>query len=180
MKQHHIQIVLALAASLAASAQPPHPPGDRMPPSPVIGAIDADRDGSLSAAEIANAATALATLDANGDGSLIPDELRPRPPEGAEGPKKGGKPAGPPQGGPQKRPGPPIIGVLDGDHNGTISAEEIKASPEALKALDKNGDGTISPKELFPKGPPHEGGPKGGGRPPGPPPAPEEEGDAAE
>lgn len=44
---------------------------------PVVDALDADKDGTLSKAEIAAASTALLTLDKNGDGELTADELRP-------------------------------------------------------------------------------------------------------
>ncbi|MFN5734023.1 MAG: hypothetical protein ACK48R_19430 [Planctomyces sp.] len=44
---------------------------------PLMQALDADQDGSLSPAEIENAAKALAKLDKNGDGTLSTDELRP-------------------------------------------------------------------------------------------------------
>ena len=44
---------------------------------PVILALDTNRDGELSAGEIANAAASLKTLDKNGDGKLSRDEMRP-------------------------------------------------------------------------------------------------------
>ena len=43
-------------------------------------ALDANNDGDLSAAEIANATTSLKALDLNADGKLTPDEYRPLPP----------------------------------------------------------------------------------------------------
>ena len=43
-------------------------------------ALDADTDGALSAAEIGNAVASLKALDANSDGKLTRDELRPLPP----------------------------------------------------------------------------------------------------
>ena len=46
-------------------------------PDPLLRALDTDRDGSLSAEEIAGAPAALATLDTNADGRLSNDELRP-------------------------------------------------------------------------------------------------------
>jgi len=55
---------------------------------PLMRVLDADKDGKLSAKEIAGATNALLTLDKNGDGQLTRAELRPpRPPrrEGAEG-----------------------------------------------------------------------------------------------
>jgi hypothetical protein len=55
------------------------------PPHPVMTALDADGDRSLSADEIANAPRALKSLDANSDGKLTPDELR--PPGAPDGPR---------------------------------------------------------------------------------------------
>jgi hypothetical protein len=69
----------------------PDGPGHRPPP-PIIAALDANRDGAIDAAEIANASAALLTLDANGDGQLTREELRPPRPEGGAG--------GPPEGAP--------------------------------------------------------------------------------
>ncbi len=62
--------------------------GEGRPPkaSPIMVALDADKDGVISATEITNASTALATLDANGDGQITKDEIRPpRPPRGGKG-----------------------------------------------------------------------------------------------
>ncbi len=44
---------------------------------PLAAAIDADRDGTLSASEVAGASQALAALDTNRDGQLTVDEIRP-------------------------------------------------------------------------------------------------------
>lgn len=59
----------------------PPPEGHGRPPmaDPVMLALDANGDGSLAAAEIANAAASLRALDANADGKLTRDELRPLP-----------------------------------------------------------------------------------------------------
>ena len=83
-------------------------------------------------------------------------------------PREGG---GPGMGG--HRPPPPIIGVLDANHDGVIDAEEIANASAALKQLDKNGDGELTPDELHPPRPEHGQpgeGPRGGLRPAGPPP----------
>jgi hypothetical protein len=66
--------------------------GEHRPTPPVIAALDANHDGTIDAAEIANAPAALKKLDKNGDGKLTMDELR--PPGG--GPR-GGEGGGPPQ-----------------------------------------------------------------------------------
>jgi len=48
----------------------------KRPASLVILALDVNGDGTLDAAEIANASISLAVLDANGDGQLTKDELK--------------------------------------------------------------------------------------------------------
>ncbi len=82
-------ITMTLAA--AVIAQPPDDrPGRRGgepggpgggPPqgvrSPLVMALDADRDGMISEEEIKNATTALLSLDMNGDGKLTGEEFRP-------------------------------------------------------------------------------------------------------
>ncbi len=65
-------------------AQPPGQPGPGGPPNPLLQAFDADRDGTLSAAEIDAAAAKLRERDANKDGKLTADEL-PRGPRGRGG-----------------------------------------------------------------------------------------------
>jgi len=165
MKTKVIHLTIALLAG-AASAREPQPENGHRPPPPVppiLAIFDADRDGVISAEEIQSASTAFAKLDKNSDGEITRDELRPPPPqrpEDGDAPEDGDRPPGPPPG---RRPPPPVIAALDADKDGTISAEELKAAPEALLGLDKNGDGELSPDELFPHGPPppppHEGGP---------------------
>ena len=71
--------VLPALVAIAASAQPPSDllrgrgprgPGGhgRGPGNPIARVLDADHDGEISAAELANAPAAIKTLDANGDG----------------------------------------------------------------------------------------------------------------
>jgi EF hand len=105
--------VLALGASaFVASAQDNNtpPPGGgpddqgghggmmgHRPPSPLMMALDANHDGVIDAAEIANAPAALKTLDKNGDGKLTQDELRPqRPPQNGGSESGNARPSGPP------------------------------------------------------------------------------------
>ena len=59
-------------------------------PEPLMRALDSDRDGSLSDAEIAAAAHALEQLDVNQDGQLSPEEFRPAPGRGRGG-REGGR-----------------------------------------------------------------------------------------
>ncbi len=88
---------VAMAASLSFAQGPGGPPdgpfggqpggrdggqpgrgGFRGPPSPLLDALDTNRDGELSAEEIENAPAALRKLDKNKDGRLSESELRPQ------------------------------------------------------------------------------------------------------
>lgn len=172
-----LTVMLALGASvLIVNAQDennPRPGGPRMqgPPPPLIVALDANSDGTIDATEIANASTALTTLDKNGDGTLTKEELRPQRPEGVEG-QDGQRP--PPQGGPdgQGRPGmrprgpAPLFIVLDLNKDGIIDAAEIANASNALPTLDKNGDGSLTREELRPSRPEGAEGRGDGQRPP--------------
>lgn len=193
MKTKNI-IIMALALGISASSvlaqnterpKGPRPPGQGRPEGgpghegrplipPLIAALDANKDGTISADELANASAAVKSLDKNGDGAVQMEELRPKPPEGAgehkDGERKGPPPGGvrpdgerkgPPPNGP--RPGgegnfhppvPPVIGALDANGDKTISADEIANASAALKKLDKNGDGQLQKEELRSELPP--------------------------
>ena len=56
-----------------------------------------------------------------------------------------GRPGGPPN---------PVVTALDTNGDGVISAAEIKNAFAALKKLDKNNDGKLSPDEVRPSGRP--------------------------
>ncbi len=60
-------------------------------------------------------------------------------------------------------PKPPLELALDANQDGTIDAGEIASAPAALKKLDKNGDGKLSPDEYRPPRPPREDGRGPGG-----------------
>jgi hypothetical protein len=112
----------------------------------VLGALDADHDYVISAAEIAAAPAALLQLDLNGDGKLSAAE---------SGFYIGGAES--------IRPGllngfrtafmsaNPVLAALDTDHDGEISAREILNAPAALRRLDLNGDGKLLPVEIAPE-----------------------------
>lgn len=101
------------------------PPGRgsfRPPQHPLMTALDADKDGELSAAEIENAAQAWKKLDKNQDGKLTRDEIRPsRGRFGGPGMGPGGRPGRGATGGPSLESAPipkddaekKILGVLD-------------------------------------------------------------------
>lgn len=86
---------------------------------------------------------------------------------------------GPPMRG-QRPPVPAIVRALDANHDGVIDETEIANASAALKSLDKNGDGKLTPNEFMGPRPPRPGGQgKGPGgnpgaddnnMPPGPPP----------
>jgi len=60
------------------------------------------------------------------------------------------------------RPPPPIIAALDANKDGVIDESEMANAAAALKTLDKNGDGVLTPDELMPPPPPwHDGPPPG-------------------
>lgn len=89
MKTIHTLCATVLAVSaLSSITSAQEPRGERPPPgrpmSPVVAALDANKDGEIDATEIANATAALKSLDKNGDGKLTGDEIR--PPRGDRGP----------------------------------------------------------------------------------------------
>lgn len=90
---------------------------------------------------------------------IVAETLCAQTPGSGPAPQPGGRRGGP--GGPFGPGGPggpgrfqPLVRVLDADHNGEISAEEIAQAATALRALDVNGDGTVSLEELRPARPP--------------------------
>jgi hypothetical protein len=95
------------------------------------------------------------------------------------GPQNGNGQNGPPMRG-QRPPPPPIIAALDANHDGVIDANEIANASAALRSLDKNGDGKLTPDEFMGPRPQRPGGPgrnaggnpggDGNNMPPGPPP----------
>ena len=66
--------------------------GFRPTMSPVLSAIDKNRDGIITAEEMKNAAKALAALDKNKDGKLDREELRPQSGRGGSGRPGGDRP----------------------------------------------------------------------------------------
>src|SRR5205814_538341 len=69
-------------------------------------------------------------------------------PPGAGGQDGGGRFGGGP-GGRGQRPIPPIMAALDTNKDGKLDAKEIANASAALLTLDKNGDGELTPDELF-------------------------------
>ncbi len=80
------------------------------------------------------------------DGPPPRDERRP-PPEGRRPPPP------PPRDG-RRPPPPPLETALDADDDGEISPAELDNASSALKQLDKNADGKLTPEEYRPPRPP--------------------------
>lgn len=133
------------------------PPGQRMGMMPLMKALDADQDGTLSAAEIQNASAALAKLDKNSDGVLGPDELRPDfsqmagagaagRPGVPGGPDRSGQPGGRPQG---REMVSRMFETRDTDKDGKLTGDEIpERMRQNLERVDTNSDGAIDKAEL--------------------------------
>jgi len=111
----------------------------------VLGVLDADQDLVISRWEIVTAPAALRGLDTDHDGKLSPEECgfslgadSIRNPEFVARARL------------QFMRGHPVLAALDADGDGEISETEITNSAAALRKLDKNGDGNLTPDELLP------------------------------
>jgi len=111
----------------------------------VLDALDADHDLNISPWEIITAPAALRRLDSNRDGKLSPAECgffvganASIPPDVLERLRR------------QFIRVNPVLAALDADNDGTISESEMTNSSSALKKLDRNGDGNLTPDELLP------------------------------
>lgn len=115
------------------------------PKPPLFSAIDTDGDGLISASELDNVVAALKSLDKNGDGEITREELRPANRQGNGGEDRGeGENR-------RRRRKSPLFSALDADGDHKISAGEMANAENALRALDTNGDGQLTRKELRPK-----------------------------
>lgn len=159
MKKLHLiatLTVLATATSAGLQAQPADGPrgGHRRGgpgrgfASPIVRVLDADKNGAISAAELANAPAALQTLDADSDGSVSASELQPPRPANAPTP-----PADAPR---RTRPASPVMLAIDANNDGALSATEIANAQTSLGALDANKDGQLTHDELRPLPPTQE------------------------
>jgi hypothetical protein len=112
--------------------------------SPVLRALDADGDLTLSPREIGNSPAALRNLDTNHAGKVTAEEC---------GLYIDRNPAAPAMTAQLRRrymSDHPVLTALDVDHDGEISAEEINDAAAALKKLDRNHDGYLTADELLP------------------------------
>lgn len=117
-------------------------------PGVIVAALDLDKNGVLSASEIASAPTLLKALDANDDGVLSPTELRrvgfARPANHAARPAAFPLPAN------RHASAFNVVFTLDANRDGEIQTMEIVNAVSSLKTLDRNGDGELTPDELQP------------------------------
>lgn len=118
-------------------------PGAMLANLPIMAALDADKDGSLSVSEIANASKSLLALDKNGDGVLSSEEMRPAFNPTAGGPRPG-------EGG---APNADMIARMfetqDANKDGKLTADEIpERMRERIAQIDEDGDGAISRSEM--------------------------------
>lgn len=81
--------------------------------------------------------------------------------QGPGGPPPGGQGGAGRGEGQGMRPKPPLETALDANGDGVIDAGEIANASAALKTLDKNGDGKLTPDEFRPPRPEGRGGPQG-------------------
>jgi len=136
-----------------------------MPRLPIILALDADQNGEISAAEIANAAAALKKIDANGDGKLTLEEMMPaggagRGAQGRGAQGRGAQGRGAQGRGGQGRPGGPEGQAPGRRGQGEAPERGGQGRPDGARpgapadfvdrimANDKNGDGKIDKEEL--------------------------------
>jgi len=116
-----------------ASQLPPYR-GAFMRDNPVLAALDTDRDGVISADEIANSAAALNSLDIDNNGSLSPYELLPN--------HATSQAAG-------------LLGRFDANDSGVIALlglpkedRDIEGIKQILISADRNRDGVVTRGEL--------------------------------
>lgn len=126
----------------------------RPPKPPLISALDLDNNGIISSSEMENAKSSLLILDKNNDGQLSFEELRPNEQNRmGHGPMRNNRDSdhmNNREGSMENRPKPPIHRALDTDGDGTISSMELENAVYALKKLDKNDDGKLTFDELRP------------------------------
>ena len=119
----------------------PGMPGGMMM-NPFMAALDADKDGTLSVSEIANASKSLMTLDKNGDGVLSGDEMRPPQMAGGQRPGEGG-------GAPNGEQMAKMFETQDKNGDGKLSGDEIpERMRERVAQIDEDGDGAVNRAEM--------------------------------
>lgn len=125
-------LLVLLAATVTFSARAESTPVDTAA-MPLVAALDADGDGTLSAEEIDDSPWALTALDTNHDGVISPAERRV--------PESVGNFAA-------ETEGLNVLLALDANHDGAIAFTEITDAIASLERMDRNGDGELTADEL--------------------------------
>jgi Ca2+-binding EF-hand superfamily protein len=154
------------AVAIAALAAQNRPPAFAGPPSPIAAALDADHDGSLSAAELLSSASALKALDRNADGQLTLEEVRPA---FGRGGRRGPGDEGQRGGGTGTTPDDLTDTLMGFDRNGDgrlVRAEMPERFQGLFDRADADKDGALTKEELKQSATAaaaHEGGGRRGG-----------------
>lgn len=137
MNKTLLTMSLLAATTMFGQDRERRPPGGFIRMHPALSALDADKDGTVSATELANAGAALKSLDKDSDGKLSAEEMRPR---------MGGR------GGPGGRdPQEMVKSMMEFDKNadGALTKDEL---PERMQGLiqraDADQDGKVTKEEL--------------------------------
>ncbi len=154
-------VLCSLLEISTLSAQEGQPPGGRGPggqqggrggaKSQLFMALDANGDGVIDTAEMANAAVAIKKADKNGDGKITEEEARPA--GGEHGPERGrpqegGRPRGEAS---RANPNEMVTTLMQFDKNadGKLSKDEV---PERMQGIfargDMNKDGLLTSDEI--------------------------------
>ncbi len=111
---------------------------------PLMKILDTDKDGTLSASEIANASKTLIQLDKNGDGIISAEEMRPDP-NSMPGGFAGAVGIGQFNGAMMSQ----MFERSDANKDGKLTGDEIpERMRDRVKMIDKDGDGSITKSEF--------------------------------
>ncbi|MDZ4784237.1 MAG: hypothetical protein SGJ19_28650, partial [Planctomycetia bacterium] len=119
----------------------------------LLAALDANRDGSLSAREIQESPERLRASDRNSDGRVTKDEIPTRISVHFERGMGGGPAAPVSYGAPATEDSveaPAWFRRMDANSDGDISPREFLGAPETFSRLDKDEDGLLSLAEAAP------------------------------